>query len=136
LREAAAALRRVDRLLGELGPIGNGHLAYEEVQRGVKARGAYLADYADAVDAAASGVPVKRGPERSAFDRFICALADIVEYFCGWRSVYTYDDVEGAWTGRFLEVVKACSEPLGIKKKDPALTKAISRAFKRDKIQG
>jgi hypothetical protein len=134
LSAAAVALRRADQLLGELGLTGAGHLAWEEVKRGLKVRADYLAEFADAVDAAASGLTVKPGPEPSAFDRLICALADIVDHFAGWRGSYTYVDLEEAYKGRFLAVVRACSEPLGIKKKDEALAKAISRAFARDKL--
>jgi hypothetical protein len=154
LLAAAAALRDADRLLADLGPIGAGHLALEEVERGLKVRPAeYLADLADAAAAAAGGLRVKTGPERSAVDRFICALNNIVEYFAGWHAASTHtrvfidapDDAPlelvmkaertaSRYGGKFVAVVKACAEPLGIKKSDSAWDRAIRRAFGRDKL--
>jgi hypothetical protein len=150
LFEAAAALRRADQLLKELGSSGAGYLAWEEVGRGLKVRPDDLAALADAVAAAAEGLPVKSGPERSAVDRFICQIHDIVEHCAGWSAVSTHkldfieapDDVPlellakaersvSTYEGKFFAVVKACAEPLGIKKKDSTWDKAIRRALAR-----
>jgi hypothetical protein len=140
LLKLAALVREAERLSQKLGLHGAILLARSTIERGCS-QSSYLTDYAEAAEAAASSVDVKsRGDTELRY--FICALADIVEHFCGWRRVCTVDRVysdgeddivdEARYSGRFFEAVQACIEPLGIKKSDATLAKTISRALAKD----
>ena len=139
LLSAAALLRRADQLLSSLGKHGALRLAWEQVENGLKVDPAQMASD---IEAFARGLPVKPGPVPSALDWFIYTLGRIGEEFTGRRPTssthrQTYIDdeddirVEHHYSGKFLELVKACAEPLGIKKNDAAWDRAISRALQR-----
>jgi hypothetical protein len=153
LHNLSAAVEEADRLLAGLDVRADLRLAWAGMKRGFVFHHDYLENLAEMVAAAADAEDelVSSGPEEGALNSFIRALSSIIEYFAGWHAVSTHtrvfidapDDAEhpellerteSRYSGKFLDVVKACAEPLGVKKKDPAWDKAIRRALARDKL--
>jgi hypothetical protein len=141
LRKLAELVREAHQLSRELSRYGALHLESATIERGCSQPN-YLTEYAAAAEDAAGAVDVKSRGDIE-FRDFISTIARIVEHFAGWSGVYTVgrvysdgeDDIvdEARYSGRFFEVVKACIEPLGIRKGDAALAKAISRALAKDR---
>ena len=88
----------------------------------------YLTELATAARTAAGDVPVQRGPQDQRVNTLIRAVAIAVEFFCGWRGIYTYNELEDRYEGRFFELVRACFEPFSVEMSDRALAKAIRHA--------
>ena len=142
LRELADVLAQAGKAYYDLGWGAAFALTSTAKDRGIEPLDCdYLKKLADVAKAAAAGMSVvKRGPQDDRLNTFIRTLDAYVFHFAGWRGVHTVkrvyveakDEDETLYSGDFFEVVKACIEPLGIKKSDAALAKAIERA--KDKL--